>query len=334
MCKCVCSVWILVSVMLLFPRPAGAEHRRTTQQTPIEVTLRPGTTKPISIPAFGWIGAPQCDSDGNIIFHSGFKLQDLTFLKLEKDGAHVLYHPSPQDGPSIFLQFYVSSEGGLYVLATDDKEQLFLLKAGNDPNSFARTRIETVKGAGPYTIKSFVVLPGDILIVFGYFDKEAQVRERGRAYLIEMNASGQVVRRSSESMGESDLKVAVDRAGAAPVVLNDGLIYFLGGSKILAVSPAGELVHKLDLPKPDSDYDAWQLNGSGGVLLVNFMKVPKDGSFMLPLYLLLDSSTGDLLRTYRPSSDLGNVLACFSEEGFTFYRVYKQGDAELVTAPR
>ena len=113
-------------------------------------------------------------------------------------------------------------------------------------------------------------------------------------------------------------------------------MYVLEEDKVLAVSQSGEIVRRIPLHPPEEGYQAWQLNASGGRLLVTFFKSPQKGEKgvrLIARYALFDLSSGQQLATYRPADELGNVLVCFSDEGLKFYRLNKDEYVELVTAP-
>ncbi len=329
---------ILVALLLLFGNWAGTDpaRARAAKQPPEPALLLPGSVKVTSMPAFGWIGPAQCDSDGNVYWHSGYELNAVTFLKLLADGSHVIYDPTDEDaGKLLFIAYYVTSDGRLLVLVTNQREELYLLKGGDDAGGFTRSKIDAIEGVGPWTIKSFVALPDGTLLLQGYFDEKAPKEEQGHAYLIELDSSGRVVRKSSDKMRPEAFKSASESGTGAPVIGADGLIYFLESDKVVAVSRSGEVARRIPLHPPGEGYEAWQLNTSGGRLLITFLKSPgkKNGVRELARYSLLDLSTGEQLATYRPADELGNVLVCFSDEGLTFYRLNKDKYVELVTAP-
>jgi hypothetical protein len=99
----------------------------------------------------------------------------------------------------------------------------------------------------------------------------------------------------------------------------------------VVLSPSGDVAREIKLVPPQPDYRPYLLYLAGQRLAVGDSKTEKRPHRLQTLYALLDASTGQPIRLYQPSPELGNSLVCFSSDGFTSYRV-DHGRIELVTA--
>ena len=332
---------IVALQLLLLTSGAGGDKTTTSKAWPVPPAVPLATTevKTTSTQWFWWIGTPQCDGEGNIFWHLGsLNVQVLTFVKLATDGSSVIYHPvgSPFTGLD-FISYYVSRNGELFVLATEraSYQGLYLLKAGNDPGNFSSTRLDVPDGIEPMTVNGFAVLPSGEIFLHGYFGKEAPQADRGRSYFMEFDASGRLLRRSSGQVSASATKAiakGIVPMPMAPAIGGDGLIYVLGPGRVLVLSPSGEVARTISLNPPRDGYDApFDLRAAGNRLLLTWRK---SGERRLDTeYELLDGSTGEVLRLYRPT-EKQDMLVCFTDNRLIFDGGKdKAGNIQLVSAP-
>ena len=331
---------ILVLQLLLLTNGAGGDKAASkVWPVPPAVPLTPTEVRTTSTKWFWWIGTPQCDGDGNIYWHSGsLNVQELTFVKLLTDGSSASYQPvSSQSAGLDFISYYVSYDGELFVLATEKAtyKGLNLLKAGNDPNRFSSTNLGVPDGLEPMTVNGFAVLPSGEIFLHGYFGKEAPKADRGRSYFMQFDRSGRLLRRSSGQVSGSavrDIAQGIVPMPIAPVIGSDGLLYVLGPGRVLALSPNGEVARTISLNPPKDGYDApFDLRAAGNRLLLTWRK---SGERRLDTeYELLDASTGEVLRLYRPTENQ-DMLVCFTGNRLIFDGGKdKAGNIQLVSAP-
>ena len=332
---------ILLLRLLLLTNGAGGDKATTSKVWPVPpaVPLPATEVKATSTQWFWWIGAAQCDGEGNIYWHSGsLNVQDLTFVKLLTDGSSAIYHPvGSQSADLDFISYYVSHNGELFVLATEraNYKVLYLLKAGNDPGSFSSARLDVPDGLDPMTVNGFAVLPSGETFIHGYFGKEAPKADRGRSYFLELDASGKLLRRSSGQVSDSaakDVDKGIVPLQVAPAIGGDGLIYVLGPGRVLGLSPSGEVIRTISLSPPKDGYDApFDLRAAGNRLLLTWRKSAE--RHVETEYELLDGSTGEVLRLYRPTESK-DMLVCFTRNSLIFDGGKdKAGNIQLVTAP-
>ena len=337
---------LILVLRLLLLTTGTADDKATISKVwpvPSAVPLQAAEVKTTSTKWFWWIVTAQCDSEANIYWHSGsLNVQDLTFIKLLTDGSSTIYHPASSQFAALdFISYYVSHDGELFVLATDRENYklLLLLKAGNDPDSFSSTRLDVPDGFDPMTVNGFAVLRSGETFLHGYFSKEAPKADRGRSYFLEFDASGRQLRRSSGKVPDSVAKI-VDKGIVpmlvAPAIGGDGLMYLLGRGGILGLSPSGEIMRKISLSPPKDGYDdPFDLRAAGNRLLLTWRKRGEEGRRQLleTEYELLDASTGEVLRLYRPT-DNKDMFVCFTGNSLIFDGGKdKAGNIKLVIAP-
>jgi hypothetical protein len=102
--------------------------------------------------------------------------------------------------------------------------------------------------------------------------------------------------------------------------------------KIVVLSPSGEVGREIKLAPPQPDYRPYLLYLAGQHLAVGYSKAEKSPHKLQTVYALLDGSTGQPIRLYQPSPELGNSLVCFSSDGFIFYR-HQAGDRSRKLSP-
>lgn len=332
-----------LQLLLLMNTAGGAKSATTSKVWPVPpaIPLAQSEVKTTSTQWFFWIGTPQCDGDGNIYWHSGSpNVQELAFVKLLTDGSSINYHPVGSQATDLdFISYYVSHDGDLFVLATDSAHYkvLYLLKVGNDPGSFSSTRLDVPDGLDPMTINGFAVLPSGETFLHGYFGKEVQKADRGRSYFLELDALGRLLRRSSGQASDSvlkDLDKGVVPMQVTPAIGGDGLIYVLGPGRVLALSPSGEVTKTILLSPPNDGYDVpFELRAAGNRLLLAWSKSLAPHHQLETEYELLDGSTGEVLRLYRPTENKA-MLVCFTGDRLIFDGGKdKVGNLKLFTAP-
>jgi hypothetical protein len=316
----------VIAALLLVGTAFGAEN----DQAPI--TLVPTTSRLLDVAGFPAWGPAQCDLDGNLYFHTGRVLNDLVFLKLGADNTHEVYvaNSSPDGTAEYFSAFRVTPDGKLWVLAGGKKDSIFLLEFTDDPTTPTRTKLDAPGQFDALTVNNFVVLQNGHVRVYGVLGEKAPKREQGHRYTLEFDASGKLLRKtvdkdSDSSSGEGRYK------DASAAQSNDGTIYLLAEDKVLVISQTGQLLRKIKLRLPEPEFEAHALYVAGRRVAVGFSKRNPDGHTLTMRYALIDGSNGEQLRLYQGGPETGNNMVCFSNDGFTFFRVEK-GRVKLVMA--
>jgi hypothetical protein len=320
---------LLPAILLLCGIGLGANQAKTP---PAPITLMPASSKILEIPGFSSSGNAQCDATGNLYFHTGFDPNDSVVLKVLTDGSSSIYRLVGTDAAeTYFTAFRADPDGKLWLLdgGREGHEGIYLFQFGDDPSHSTRTRLDAPEDL---EVENFMVLRNDHILLNGYFDENATPKKRGRSYLAEFEPSGKLVRESLERIGDDTLKDLSSRSPDAAAAQSDnGLIYLLEPDKVSVMSSSFKVIRSIKFNPPEPDYRAYNLYFASGRLLIAFMKPSEQRPFIITRYALLDASTGEQLRLFQPGPETGNSLVCFSNEGFTFYRV-EHGRVKLVTA--
>lgn len=307
------------------------------KRPPEVVTLSPASEKSLPMPTFGWDGNAQCDAGGNLYFHASHNPNGSALLRLAPDGTYSTYALSADDAADTwYVAFRAQRDGKLWLLAHGNKSGIFLFEFSRDSStSPIRTRLGAPENLD---VRNFAVLESGHVILHGYYDKEAPKELQGRSYFGEFEASGRLVRSSDTKPELAGLasNIFVQAADAPAAQAEDGSIYMLAGYEVLVISQAAEVLRRFPLKLSDPAYTPSNIYLSSGRLAVAFFKPASEvkdfRAFKLQArYALYDSSNGELLGVYDPTSETGSGLVCYSEEGFTFYRI-KGGRVHLITA--
>jgi len=308
---------------------------QTSTPTVSPVVLTAADSKVLKMPFFYSSGISQCDADGDLYFNTARNFNDSVILKLTPGGDYSLYViPADEPKDNYFIAYRVDPEGTVYVLVHAGlNDKLYLYEFSSD--SVRPSRVDLQIPAGLETL-NFLVLPGQHILLQGYFTDKAVPENEGRSYLAYFAPSGKLIRDSlhdGSDVVSKDLKAHSWALTAAAVTSDNGQSYMLSGNNMLVFSSAGELVKTMHLDLPGKNARPVNVFAVGGRVLVSFFKKPDKGVVFIPFYELLDGDTGEMIRTYVPDEEMGNVLACFSKEGFTFVRPEKHHVKLIVAKP-
>jgi hypothetical protein len=315
----------LFAALLLLGTAYGAEK----DQAPI--TLVATSSRPLDVAGFSSWGESQCDLDGSLYFHTGLRFNDLIFLKLGSDDTHQIYttEGTPQED-ECYDAFRVTPDGKLWVLAGEKHENISVLEFGDDAKTPRRTKLDTPEEFDVLSVTNFVVLQNEHVRIYGTLGEKAPKRDQGRRYSMEFDASGKLVRKTMDKTSSGS--PAADRykdASAAQGI--DGTLYVLAEDKVLVMSATtGQLMRNIKFRPPETGFEAHQLYVAGRRIVVGFSKA-EAGRPLTVLYALFDATSGEQLRLYKPGPELGNNMVCFSNDGFTFFKVENR-HVVLVTA--
>jgi hypothetical protein len=316
---------------ILFTLTAFAFGSDDASQREAPVVLTATSSRVIAQASLAASGMTQCDAKGNLFFYTGAFPQDSVIFELFADGSHEVFGLINEDAKNYYYSsFRVDSDGGVWLLAGNKGDKPVVFRLNEDPTTPERTELEVPAGMSALTVHNFIELQSGHFLLQGFFDKTAPKKSQGRSYFAEFDSSGKLVRKFVEKENsEVDLRGWV--GGDTPAIEGeDGSIYILEPDKVLVLSQAARITRKIKLEPPEPDYRPYQMYLSKGRLEVSYSDARKSPR-LEPLYVLLDVSTGRQLRVYKPASELGNHLLCFSDKGFTFYRT-EHGQIKLVIA--
>lgn len=253
------------------------------------------------------------------------------------DGPTVLYTVNADDANNLyFVDFYVTRNQQIWELmggTKDDQPYVFRFKS-DEPAKSDRIKLDAPEGITASTVKGFVVLPKDNILLMGYFGEKTPREKQGHSYLAEFDSSGKLLRTilqaaTSEAIAYA-AKWAADTAGVYQS--DDGTTYMLQQDKILVLSASGDVMRTIPLAPAQKNYQANHIYMNRGRLVVAFYGPDaQPGKPLTTRYALVDASSGEIIRWYEPDEELGNAVVCFSDDGLVFLRIEK-GRIKLVTA--
>ncbi len=290
------------------------------------------TSRSIQAPPFGYFGAGQCDSDGNMYFHddtSEFRAKQI--FKLSRDGStgkifRVTGKFADPDAAG-FDSFWVTAEGEVFILAANTVEKYV----------FIFTRDGTMKDPlvlqvpKDVQLTDFGVFDSGFIFVWGYRSEESSKELQGKPYVAILKDSGEVSRELSIALPKIDLgNLGVPSDGA--VASSVGNLYFLGSNQITVISQTGEVVRKLKYHKPDPKAFATKIYLSGGMAVIALDEIANDNQVSRS-FMAFDQYTGELIGHYKPSPELNGSDVCFTrDDGMTFLQMDGKSQ-KLITAP-
>ncbi len=309
------------------------DTQREVKQTPTVLTEY--SVKLLPSPSFTYGENVQCDLDGNMYFHASDNFNESVVLRLKQDGSQKQFKLSSEDAKNNFILFRIDPEGRVRILDQAQKQsnKLHVHEFSSESSDAIRTDLEVPVGLLP---TSFLVLGNDHILIYGYFDEDAASNNKGKRYIGEFDSSGKLIRQTNETASGADIQEAISTApNNAVAEAIDGHSYILVGDAIIVLSAAGKVLEKRHIVAPEEGYRPVNIFTDGAFLVVAFYKAPQKGdiSGFLAMYQLLNRQTGELIRTYKPGPELGNVLACFSSEGFTFIRVQNNRTRLFIAKP-
>jgi hypothetical protein len=311
------------------PRFSADRVERVKDDPPAILTV--ASRKPLDLPGFSAFGFAQCDAEGNLFYHSGYFVNDPVVLKISIDGSHTLYTPQGEGADHvIFVSYSVNRDGKLYLLTQDREAQhLQLYSFGDDPNSPARINLDLPDEVAFKNISGFVALEKN-LVFFGSFTNEKVKSDLGRSFVLQFDVSGKLLRKSFENVKDESHKEVVRTWDPTTKQGDDGLVYSLQQNNVVVRSISGEKIRSLPFETP-RDYQPFDIYVAKGRVAVVFAKHELYKPMQVR-FQLLDSSSGESLRTYEPSQELKGHEACFTGDQFSFLGM-RDDKSELEFAP-
>jgi hypothetical protein len=301
--------------LIVFVCTSGASERTA----PVPRVLHLSSERTSGTPAFAWYDFVKSDAAGNLYFHANRgSYNDGTIIKVGvEDGGPTVYEmPSKLRGTAYFVNFSVSGSGEVSVLYRDTKRQHLLVRydgvgRADDP-LLADLPLHL-------EVQDFAMFESGAFLVNGYFEAEAEETTRGRSYTAVFSPSGQLIKKLDKFAANVELAHVADGIHQGIAVPGDDRnLYLLSSSSAICISEDGNIVKRINLPKPDKDFMPLQLFVSGGRLAIVEHRPRKHDVNEITIQIL-DSQTGEWYSTYTTEPRLGNMVVSFSsKEGFTF----------------
>jgi hypothetical protein len=243
-------------------------------------------------------------------------------LRLSADGSqgNILKVSDQFPGASKFgfFDFSVTPGGNVYVLGGTPEHEIMLLRFDQDGSMSQRTTLRVPKSVIPMII---VATEDRTFLFFGYYDHTAPSDLKGTSYMVLLDESGAVRGEIHATVPGLDVAKLSGGEGAPPGALgDDGNFYFAGSNQILVMAQDGELLRRIPFDNPYPKSKATGLHVSGGLIIINLVRVDDHQARMRYLVLL---NSGGVVGYYEASKELGGWPAtCYSARGeWTFLKV-------------
>jgi hypothetical protein len=321
------QILILLALLTNLPGAQSGEARQNQSLPATPILLTESWSKALEMPSFQYGELAQCDQDGNLYFHATSSFNDSVVLKLKPSGSYAMLVLAPEDAAgTYFLAFRVSRDGRLRILThANSGDQLYLYEFHSEDDPPKATPLQVPAGLD---VLNFQALARGYIAVEGYMDKTSP-NNKGKSYLGKFDPAGKLIR---ESFDNASYLMANESgtwaASSAAAEADDGRNYLLSGNDVIVLSADGDVIKKIHLDPPAKNYRPINIFTAGGVMAVAFFKPPEKGEEtgrgFLAMYQTFDRYTGEALKLYKPSPDLGNNAVCFTKQGFTFLTVQKK----------
>jgi hypothetical protein len=233
-----------------------------------------------------------------------------------------------QEGKYVFYEFAVSPSGEVWILVNRGPD---LLAAEFDSNAQMTTKSALDLSLADVTITDFAVLDNDVLFLAG----GTVGKDAGHPFAALVNGgTGKNIRMWHDVFpaAKTSAKDAVPIHAGNASVGDDGNIYLLNESEVVAISPAGEIVKRVKFVKPDQSLIPFVVRASSGYAAVWLQTPPhKDHTFEMT-YLVIDLSSGKTLGWYAPPAEIRAPAMSFSRNNGFEFLIGKHGKWTLTEA--
>ena len=288
-------------------------------------------TASLDVPSFSHFGLPVPDNDDDLFFHLGDVFTDATIMKL----AHSSWEPTLYKLPAdiqhdkyVFYEFAVTPSGELWILANRGPE---LLAAEFDSHGQMTAKSILDLSLTDVKINDFAALDNDVL----FFAGATVGKDAGRPFAALVDgASGKSIRTWHDvfSSAKAGTKGAVPVHAGNASVGDDGNIYLLNESEVVAINTAGEIVRRVKFVKPGQSLIPFLVRASAGYAAVWLRTAPHNDHGFEMSYLVLDLSSGKTMGWYAPPPDLKAPAMSFSRNNGFEFLVGKNGRLNLTRA--
>ena len=313
---------ISLTLLTLLAAQAG-----DVQARPMIVT----TSRQTDVPIFPYYGPPLADKNGDLFFHLGGSLfTDATLMKLSHSSWEPTLYKLPADvqhDKYVFYEFAVSPSGELWILANRGPD---LLVAGFDSNGQMTSKSAMDLSLADVDIADVVALDNNVLFCYGVTVGKGPGHSFAALFDGTTGKNIRMLRDVFTSVKPGVKEPVWVHSGIASIG-DDGNIYLLHESEVVAISPAGEIVKRIKFVKPIQGLIPIIVRASSGYVAIWLHSPLKDGQSKNS-YLVLDLSSGKTLGWYLPPTEIKAPAMTFSRtNGFEFL-VDKNGKWNLMDA--
>lgn len=321
---------ILCSVILAALAEAGGPVQQSLPKEP--TVLQVSSVQKLDVPGFSSYNQVQCDAHGNLYFRpisANSNYNASVLMRLDpKSQFPTLYQLPPALGASSALVTVSVTESG-HVSFLDEVKigKYAVFRFDDDGQLSSQTDLELPNGLLP---NRFLVAEDGVILVGGYYRTSASKELQGKSYLAVFDKGG-VLRKEVDSGSLTDVdlvaasaKMVEDSAAVGP----DGF-YYLQGGEILIISESGDVSRHIKISRPRSTLGSLRMDLSEGLISIEFYEKSDEG-VLIPTFLVLDGSTGDVYGLYK--NDKLGTMACFTRKnGYLFFDL-QEGKMNLVSA--
>jgi hypothetical protein len=286
--------------------------------TPLNISSR----IEMQVPSFDSQGAPQCDDGGNVYFfisdpiNQTGTIQSISYLTGSRTSSFPL--PSQLQKPGM-QRFFVTPSGSVYVLYQSPvAAETFLATYTKNGTLTATKPLVVPKNMA---VEAFAVSDDEnAIFVSGHYSEDTPAPLSNSSFMAVLDAAGKGSR-IVEGIDTSEVAVSANTMSQQAVTSGrDGMFYLLTAKHVMVLNQAAQVIRTIPIPRPTPDANVFSIRNSGKTILVSFLTEGPTGSKPDLLLESFDRQTGQLDRSYAPSS-LSNILLCFDQQqGFTFLK--------------
>lgn len=306
-----------------------------TQKTYKDAQLRElviTESKQTDVSGFSYYGLPLSDKDGDLFFHLGGDLfTNATIVKLSHSSLERTLYRLPSDlqqDKYVFYEFAVGPSGDLWILANAGPD-LLVVVFGSDGQETGRAKLAL--SLADVNITDFAPLDNDVL----FFAGATVGKDAGHPFATLVDGgTGKSIRTWHDVFpaAKTGAKDTVPIHAGNASVGDDGNIYLLYESEVLAISPAGEIVKRIKFVKPDQALNPVIVRASSGYAAVWLQTPPRNDHTFEMSYLVLDLSSGKTLGWYAPPPEIRAPAMSFSRDNGFEFLIGKHGKWNLTEA--
>lgn len=281
---------------------------------------------------WGMLALPvKCDSDGSLYLHERQVRGGSLLVRVSPDGSRVTKFDfdAVENLKNAWVNdFSVNEDGDVFGLVKS-AGSYFIAQFSKDGKFSSK---EELTPSLPVNLTQIIALHGGSFFASGTDTGEKDAKYSGSPFNALYEPGGTLLRRITfrEDSGKKGQAVSADLAGGTNLAItlgnalagDDGNIYVLRLSSpalVYVVSSSGESLRKLQITSPITGGEPISLAVSRGRVAVVFDD-PNAADASSGRVRVVDSQTGKLVSDYRLSKDLGEVLACYVGDTFTFWR--------------
>lgn len=288
----------------------------------------------------------KCDDRGNVYFRfSARGPGKFDVVKIAPDGsqkAMYAYSGVADIKDDTLLAASAGDHGEMYELLRAPGQRVLLLRFSENGQLESRTEIDSPE---PFTPAQLDVLPNGTLFVSGTLIGEKTGQRAGEPVNAFYDPGGRWLKEIRLKKDSGLLKQPLttsDRTGSQnravhfgrTAVGDDGNLYVMRAvspAVVYVISPGGKVERTLTVHAPADGAVPFALLAHGGRVAVEF-DFPTSPDVSDTRIRLVDSHSGQAITDYEVTTDLGEAVACYDGEQFTFVGM-KDGCRSIIRAP-